>query len=350
MIKKIIPLLMTFSVYAGQPRTAGDVTGTLPWLTGPLLTPSGHVVPVGHYNIEPYFYATNIVGSYDRHWQAHSLPSAWKNNLQIPVQIGITDTIDFAFTPQGFYNYTRDAHTFNLGDLSLEIDYQLYKNETTTWTPALKLSLEETFPTGRYQRLNPAKRGTDAIGLGAYTTTVGLTFSALKHVIRKHYLSLRASASYSMAPPVHVTRLNSYGGDKTTKGKVRPGNSLATLVGLEFSLNHNWVLAFDAMNAYTNKTHFSGKTTAPVGSASSNQISFAPAIEYNFNQKAGLIAGVWFSAFGRNSSDFVSYVIAYNYYGSSKKHGLEPFHPHGGRGGSGGAGGGGHGGGHGGAK
>jgi hypothetical protein len=92
-------------------------------------------------------------------------------------------------------------------------------------------------------------------------------------------------------------------------------------VGLEYSLTRNWVLATDVLNTYTNKTWFKGRPgvtasgePAGIGMHSSNRISLAPAIEYNFSDLFGIIAGCWFTVAGRNSGDFVSGVIAFNWY------------------------------------
>ncbi len=45
-------------------------------------------------------------------------------------------------------------------------------------------------------------------------------------------------------------------------------------------------------------------------SASSEQWSLAPALEYNFSEDVGIIAGIWFSTSGRNTIDFISYVAS----------------------------------------
>jgi hypothetical protein len=50
-----------------------------------------------------------------------------------------------------------------------------------------------------------------------------------------------------------------------------------------------------------------------VGFPSSEQISFAPAIEYNFSSELGLIVGCWFTGWGRNSTQFRSGVINLDY-------------------------------------
>ena len=146
--------------------------------------------------------------------------------------------------------------------------------------------------------------------------------------------------------PVHVKGINAYGGAKDTKGKIYPGNQFLQVLGLELSLTQRWALALDILNIYGNKTRFTGKkgtgatgsgspnnpgdfnpiipvnpfqTLIPVplvvvGGPSFNQFSLAPALEYNWNNNLGIIGGAWFTVAGRNTADFVQWVIAFNLY------------------------------------
>jgi hypothetical protein len=91
-------------------------------------------------------------------------------------------------------------------------------------------------------------------------------------------------------------------------------------VSFEATLNQNWALALDSVYTQTNITEFFGipgiaftGTFADVGTPSSEQLSFAPAIEYNFSGNFGIITGCWFSALGRNSTEFRSGVVNLEY-------------------------------------
>src|SRR4051812_16906637 len=76
-----------------------------PWLTGPLLTPSGHAIPWGHYNIEPYEFVTANVGLYDADWKTHSTPNFYNVNTQTIVQIGLPWNFDCYFSPAWSWNH-----------------------------------------------------------------------------------------------------------------------------------------------------------------------------------------------------------------------------------------------------
>jgi hypothetical protein len=286
----------------------------IPWLTGPLLTPTSHVIPKGHYNVEPYEYVTVNTGVYDAKWNAHSTPNFYILQTQVPFQYGFVKRFDFQITPQFYWKHTDGASHWDFGDMGFAIDYQLLANKTGKWWPAIRLTAGVNIPFGRYQKLDPSSKGTDIGGIGSWQPTISMVFGRLFTFKWPHVLSTRLYLAYNPTAPVHVKGLNAYGGAKGTHGKVYPGNSFTGLLGLEYTLAQKWALALDVDYVYTNKTRFRGHATAPVGSPSSVQLSLAPALEYNWNVYVGLIAGCWFTVAGRNSTQFTSGVIALNIY------------------------------------
>ncbi len=73
----------------------------------------------------------------------------------------------------------------------------------------------------------------------------------------------------------------------------------------------------DIVYTATERTKFAGNpgftaagTPATVGSGYSDNLSLAPAIEYNWSESAGFIGGVWFSVYGRNSLNFAQAVLS----------------------------------------
>lgn len=316
-------LVISTQVYS-EPNPQAD-TEFGPWFTGPLLTPSSQVIPGGYINVEPYLFVNVITGRYSSHWHPKKTPHFYNINFQLPIQIGITKWMDFAITPEFSINRTKGKSSTVLNDLISTLDFQLYKDDSNTY-PDVKFTIQETFPTGRYQKLGAHKHGTDAGGGGCFVTSIGFVFDQTYHIFGKHYLEWRFNPFYSFSTPVHVRGINTYGGAHNTRGTIRPGQSWSGLFGLEYSLTQNWALAFDLFGFYQNKIRFSGKrgthsngTHALVGNPSSVQFSFAPAIEYNFSERLGLIAGSWFSFAGRNSKRFASAVIALNYFGPLSK-------------------------------
>jgi len=295
-----------------------------PWFTGPLFTPSGHVTPKGHIDIEPYIFARHFTGQYDAHWHSHSVqPTTWSYISRNVLQIGILNGVELRMVPQVFYKTTKGASSVQFGDLLAGFGFQLVTEKAHKWYPSLKFSLFEIFPTGKYQHGNPSKMGTDLVGEGAFNTRLRLSSSKLFYIQGRHYLKARFSVDYSFLTSRPVHGFNSYGGGYGTKGVVHSGNGLTVLSGYEFSLTQNWSLACDLIYRHFNAVRFSGypgvtakggSVLAGVGRPSSEQFGLAPAIEYNWSANLGIIGGVWFSVAGRNTSEFLSGVIALNYF------------------------------------
>ncbi len=79
-----------------------------------------------------------------------------------------------------------------------------------------------------------------------------------------------------------------------------------------------WFALNNRDGTYANKSTFRGRpgesapgVPAVNGIPSSDQLSIAPAIEYNINDVSGFIGGGWFAVTGRNSPNFASVIISY---------------------------------------
>jgi hypothetical protein len=288
----------------------------VPWLTGPLLTPSAVAIPKGSYEIEPYLYYTIFTGEYDKHWKPHSTSNFYQTNFQLFAWIGITKNADISLMAQAVYNSTENVSDGGIGDPSLTFDLQLLSEDRRSkWRPGIKFSLTEIFPVGSYQQLNPHKKLTDVTGRGSFGTMFSLLFSKIYNLWGHHYLSSVLNISNQVNAPCSVKEFSFYGGDKTTKGTIYRGNTTMILYGMELTLTQNWVFAMDIGAFISAKTRFSGHTKSPTGLPSSTQITLSPAIEYNWSQDVGVIIGTWFTVAGRNSYQFISGVGAVSLYG-----------------------------------
>jgi hypothetical protein len=254
---------------------------------------------------------------YNDNWKAVSLEETFLTNfMQASFQVGIVKGIDLQINPTVFYNHREGAGKWLYGDMLIGFDFQLYrsKGEVTDWLTSLKLALKETLPIGKYQNLDPRKRGTDIGGGGSWQTGIGLVWGNLVYLGKKHFWSTRFNIQYTLPSAVHVKNLNSYGGGEGTEGTVYPAQNFQFDVGTELTLTQNWALALDIVGSWSGKTRFKGKTSHPNKAPSSAQFSLAPAIEYNWSDDLGLIFGPWFTIAGRNSLKFATAVFAFNYY------------------------------------
>ncbi len=326
-MKKILGLaLCSSSLFAVQPPVYNYAPTIEPWFTGPLVTSSSNVIPVGHYNIEPYVGAVVYYGSYDSHWHNHKEPKFYSVGSYTSIQLGVIERVDVQLVPQAYYQSTEKASSLRLGDMPVLVDIQLVNEDRHGWVPGVKLSAKANIPIGPYQKLNPDKLGTDAIGTGSWLPALSVIMGKLIHFSDFHFLSLRWAFQWGIPSSAHVRGFNSYGGGYGTAGTVHIGASYDGFFALEYNFTRNWALAMDVVYAHSNKTKFSGVKGAPfkeaifsipnaaIGSASSEQLSLAPAIEYNWNENVGLIAGAWFSVAGRNASNFCSGIVAVNIY------------------------------------
>lgn len=322
-MKKLALLLFSTCLFADKvitPKHQLEVEN--PWYTGPLLAPSAVTVPVGHANFEPYIYIIANTGSYDAHGKVVKTDTSWANSFQPVVQVGLTKWMDIQFLPSLVYNYTQHQAQWLFYDFPITIDFQLTSpSYMGDWTPYIKLSLTEIFPTGKYRHLNPKKKGVDISGTGSFRTSAGLVIGEMFHLKGVHFLIARVLFLYEIPAPVQLEGFNAYGGGYGTNARFFPAQNWQTDLGVELTLTKNWVLACDFVGSWAVKPHFSGDpgrtavgTSAALGTGPSAQYALAPAIEYNWSENLGIIGGSWFTVAGHNAPRFWSAVVAFNYY------------------------------------
>ncbi|MBX9743937.1 MAG: hypothetical protein K2X08_01860 [Chlamydiales bacterium] len=288
-----------------------------PWYTGPLVTPSASMMPPGYANTQGYLFFTQDYAAFNKDRKSVSLANDTYNlNPYNNLQIGITDSVDTNLVLQTQTNWSKGDSAGGFGDLQTNIGFKI--QDEKLYVPKMKFSIQETFPTGSYQHLRPD--GLDATGKGAYTTSFSVAITKIMFWSTPHPINTRLAMAYKISTPVKVHGFNSYGGGYGTHGTVHPGNQFTADLGIEVSFDQHWVLANDFVYVATNKTKFHGYpgitstgTPATVGSGFSDNFSLAPAIEYNWSSNFGMLAGVQFSVYGRNSTNFISTIISITY-------------------------------------
>lgn len=291
-----------------------------PWYTGPLITPSATMVAPGFGMWQPYIYFTDTYANYDAHRHVVDRPHLFSLKVQpLILQVGVTPSVDATLIMGGVANWCKGKSGGGFNDIITTIGFLI--NRESLYVPKFKFSISQSYPTGKYQHLNHNGLGLDSTGAGAWQTT--FTFAAGKVLFWNtlHPMNVRFAFNGTLSTSVHVKDFNAYGGGFKTNGSVHPGNAYAADLGLELSINQPWVAALDIVYNWQNKTTFHGKsgfnadgTPASVGIGYNDQLSLAPAIEYNFNESMGLLGGVWFTVYGRNASDFVSGIFSWYWY------------------------------------
>jgi hypothetical protein len=296
-----------------------------PWYTGPLVASNGHTVGSGHFNFEVYGFYTVY-------------PKDFKNLEPNPVlTLGLTNFLDLQMSVPYDFSWDYNVSSHGISDTSVGLGLQLIEQKGRPWFPDLRLVVQELFPTGRYENLNPKLLGTDQTGGGSYQTSIALDFQHVTEFEGNRFLRSRLSLLGAKGSVVNVNGVNAYGGQPSTHGKIHPGNSYSADIAFEYTLTQHWVPVFEAIYVTGSNSIFTGNPgifslyvpSMPMGNTTGNpgftpggaiggsgltQFSLAPALEYNFSANLGLIGGVWFSVSGPSSAQYTSYVLALNYY------------------------------------
>jgi hypothetical protein len=161
--------------------------------------------------------------------------------------------------------------------------------------------LKESLPTGRY----------DQLGAGTCATTAALYSQSTFWLPNERILRMRFNVEGTWSAEGTVHGVSAYGTTEGFDGHVRPGANLYLNAAWEYSITQRWVLAFDATYSTSASTKLIGKDfSADLGS--SDNFSFAPALEYNWSPAIGVIAGVRAIPAGRNTSGSLTPAIALN--------------------------------------
>jgi len=305
---------------AEPPRQSRDDA----WWTGPLLAPGAGTLPHGHFLIEPYVFDAIAHDRFDGRGDRQPVPRAQSLGSQTYLLYGVTDAVTMGVLPRLGFNRPatgRSSSRVGLGDVGLLAQVGLTRFEEGRWIPSTSLVVNETFPTGVYDRLGD--RPANGFGAGAYTTSVSLYSQYLFWLPTGRILRTRLDLTYaiSSSPSVHGTSV--YGTPEGFAGHAHPGNSFVAIAAAEYSVTRHWVLALDVAYQHDATTRVDGVTaqragdvlsTTPIAldAGASQTLSLAPALEYNVTSRIGVIAGAKLVVAGRNAAAAIIPVAAIN--------------------------------------
>ncbi len=286
-----------------QYRRAKDMFN--PWYTGPLITPAASMMSPGSADIQPYLFVGGNYAQFNNERHSVSLThNLYSMRVTSGILTGITKSVDLNITPSATVNWSDHHSGGGFNDLSATIGFLI--TPQTIYVPAMKFTITETFPTGKYEHLSFNGLGLNSTGGGTWQTQFGFAISKVIWWTYPHPIHLRYFIGYTIKTPVHVEGFNTYEGGKDTKGVVQPGNTLTHDLGIEYSFSERWVLALDVAYVAQNRTKFHGHSTNSVLGGYNDNLSLAPAIEYNWNSNLGILWGVQFSVYGKNSLNFAT--------------------------------------------
>jgi hypothetical protein len=280
------------------------------WWTGPMLANSAATLPRGHALIETYVY------------DVHSARADSLGSLTYMLY-GVTDTVTLGVKPSFGFNAVKGAHDsagVGFGDLTFQAQYRLTRFDAARGIPALAISIQETVPTGRYDRLGA--RPADGIGGGAWGTTVALYAQHYFWLPNGRILRGRINVSETLSSKAPLHDVSVYGTSEGFRGSARPGRSFYLGGSLEYSVTKRWVLGLDATWTRNGATRVYGLGVAdPVtGSAPpvrleygpSDAFALAPAIEYSWTPNLGVLLAARFIPKGHNVAPSVTPAVALN--------------------------------------
>ncbi|MBW8822980.1 MAG: transporter [Xanthomonadales bacterium] len=260
------------------------------WWTGSVVSNSPAPLPKGHGYVESYFYDAKSSGV-----------DAWGS--QTYMLYGLSDRVTIGVRP--LFGYARidggggSTHV-GAGDVSLHAQYALTTYSREKNRPAVAIAIEESLPTGKYDRLDRASNG---FGSGARTTTLGIYAQHYFWMPNGRILRGRVNFSGSHSDRVHVRDLSVYGTAVGFDGHARPGNSVSFDNAWEYSITSNWVLATDFYYRHDAATTLRDSTTGMRSrSHASDTFAIVPAVEYNWTPRVGVIFGTrYIPAWGHNA-------------------------------------------------
>jgi hypothetical protein len=294
------------------------------WWTGPLLAPNASTLPRGHLLIEPYLFDVIAVGRFDSDGGLRSAAHSHGFGSLTYVNYGLADRVTVGMIPTAGLNlvsHGTSSSGVGLGDLTLQAQYRLTLFHEGSWIPTTSFNVQETFPTGKYDRLR--NRPSDGFGSGAYTTTVALYSQTYFWLPNHRILRVRFNVAQAFSNSAYVQDVSVYGTEAGFRGHAKPGSSTLLDASFEYSLTRSWVLASDITYRHARNTHVAGYNILDPGSiqnppsirldsGSSDALGLAPAIEYNWSAKVGVIVGVRVFPAGRNTSASVTPAVAIN--------------------------------------
>jgi hypothetical protein len=294
------------------------------WFTGPMLANTAATAPRGHFLVEPYLYDVIAQGAYGPNGERHSVRHQNSYGSLTYLIYGLTDQIGIGFIPTAGYNTATEEPSSSgpgIGDLTLQFQRRLTQLHPCGWVPTISLAVQETVPTGQYDRLRD--RPTNGLGAGAYTTIPELLSQMYFWLPNRRIVRLRVNGSEAFSSRVSLHDASVYGTATGFRGSAMPGATLNLDLSAEYSVTRNWVLSLDGIYRNTGNTQITGYylqnplagatlQTSQTNSGRSDAYGLAPAVEYSWRPWIGVLAGVRLIVAGRNADATISPALAIN--------------------------------------
>ncbi len=239
------------------------------WFTGPIITPNPTTVPPGHPGLELVLIGSKNYGFYNSHGKLKRTPAIWGIHPLFDFQVGFNSILGAEFVGSMVINFSQGESSTHLTDSIFRLGFQVSTDIENSWIPDFRILLQETFPTGKYQKLNPRKKGTDSAGQGSFQTGVQFVFQKLFAAKKNHPFAFRGCIGYFVPSSVNVKGINFYGVETDTDGTIYPGKWFTGFFYGEYALSRRWAIACELNYEEGEKGRFTrrrGKEVKGVGS------------------------------------------------------------------------------------
>lgn len=224
----------------GSAAQAADESRDDAWWTGPMTAASASMLPQGHMLVEPYLYEVVTTGRFDTNGRWEPAPREHDLGSLTYLLYGLTDRITVGLIPRlGINQPEGQPSGSGIGDTTLQAGYGLTRFHVGSWVPDVSLVLDETLPTGRYDRLAHLSEG---FGAGSYATAVAVYSQDYFWAPNGRIVRTRLDLTYSVSSAVSLRDQSVYGTLPGFQGEARPGDSFTADAAAEYSLTQNWVL------------------------------------------------------------------------------------------------------------
>jgi len=278
------------------------------WWTGPMLANSASTLPRGHALFEPYVYDVATAGSDGYGSRSYVL-------------YGVTDRLTAGLIPVlGFtapHEGLRSSHV-GFGDLTLLAQYGLTRFRPDRRLPAVAVMVQETLPTGRFDRLGD--RPSDGFGAGAYTATIGFNAQTYVWLPTGRALRMRLNVSEAVSRRAAIEGASVYGTPAGFRGNATPGHVFFADASWEYSLVRRVAVAADVFYTRSANTRVEGLDMPPSSPASvfvrdsgvSRAVGVAPAVELSMTPNLGVLLGIRVIPGGGGTARSMTPAIAIN--------------------------------------
>ena len=268
--------------------------------TGPMLASNAETLPKGHFYTEPYFF--DVIVSGDHHPGSSGF-----------YQYGLLSNLTVGLQPNFATATNSLGRGMTIGDFKLLSQLRLTHFTPEHRIPTVAVVLNEVLPTGKDDRL---RSGQEGHGSGSFATEIGLNVQHYFLLGNGRLLRARINLLHSLPYGADVSGRSVYGTNDGFRGHVRPGARTTVIGAVEYSLSREWVLALDLITESTNRTRLDGRygsgplvrQTFP----STWYAGFAPAVEYNWSDRTGVLLGVWINPKGHHTRSSVTPALAYS--------------------------------------